>query len=80
MAILYWSASCPLTNPGVNLGILINTGFGGFPSLAAVQGHKTERNVVDRRVICAEEYRKYPECSNCTLTPSPETDDNIVIL
>jgi len=28
-----------LTNPGVTLGILINTGFGGFPSLAAVQGH-----------------------------------------
>jgi hypothetical protein len=36
MTILYWSASCPLTNPGVTLGILINTGFGGFSSLAAL--------------------------------------------
>jgi hypothetical protein len=38
MTMLYWSASCTLTNPGVTLGILIITGFGGFPSLAAVQG------------------------------------------
>jgi hypothetical protein len=37
-------------------------------------------SVVDRRVMCAEEYRKYPECSSCTLTPSPETYDNILIL
>jgi hypothetical protein len=36
--------------------------------------------IYNNKSQCVEEYQKYPECSSCTLTPSPETDDNIVIL